>query len=308
MTILARVLSGSKLYRLDNPRSDTDVKSVFLPSVNDCLLMRAPRNVQTKDGVGAAKKEHEAFALQQWLKLAANGEDVAIAMLHCADEDVLEGGFVWEYLRAARSRFYTKAMSGMVGFCKSQCVKYALRADRMAAVERIIATLEQAEAAGVARLHQCWDTFVEGEYVTKTISENDRGTDKRVLDVAGKLLPATITPAYGLDILCKLRDSYGKRVQAAKSMSGNDWKSIYQSYRVGYQLRQIYLHGGFSYPLPETPFLRDIKEGRLNWVDDHLDQRLDELITEVETLAAASSYPERVPQDWLDTIVLTAYT
>lgn len=307
MTILAKVLAGSKLYRLDNAQSDTDYKGLFMPSPQDCLLLRAPRNIQQKSGEGANKIEHEAFALQEFLKLAANGEDVAITMLHCAPSDILENSLTWAYLRKNRSRFYTKRMVGSLGYAKSQSVKYAMRADRMAAVERVIGLLQQAEAKGVARLAQCWGDLTEGEHVTKRESPNDRGADKRVLDVAGKLLPATITPAYGLDILCKLRDNYGDRVRAAKNMEGKDYKSLSHSFRVGYQLLHVYQDGGFSYPLPESDFIRAVKEGRLDYLDDKLDDQLHELISKVERLAEESTFPERVSQDWLDSVVLDAY-
>jgi len=308
MTTLAKVLAGSKLYRLDNPKSDTDYKGIFLPSREDCLLLCAPRNIQQKTGEGAAKVEHESFALQEFLKLAANGEDLIITMLHAADQDVVIDSEVYRHLRRERSRFYTKRMVGSLGYAKSQSAKYALRADRMAAVERVIGLLEMAQAQGVGRLAQCWDDLTEGEHVVKTLSVNDRGADKRVLDVAGKQLPATITPAYALDILCKLRDNYGDRVRAAKNMDGKDYKALSHSFRVGYQLLHVYQDGGFEYPLPESDFIRAVKEGRKDYLADQLDNRLNELIARVEQLSDASSLPQRVSQDWLDGIVLDAYS
>ncbi len=305
--ILTTVLHGSRLYRLDGPQSDWDYKSIHLPTLEECLLMRASRNVQRRESSAEGKREFESFALVEFLKLAANGEDVTITMLHAADSDVIIDSPVYQMLRANRSRFYTKRMVGSLGYAKSQAVKYAMRADRMVAVERVIDLLKHAEGEGVGRLFQCWDDLTEGEHVTKTESPNDRGADKRVLDVAGKLLPATITPAYALDILCKLRDNYGDRVKAAKNIDGKDMKSISHSFRVGYQLLGVYERGGFSYPLPESDFVRAVKEGRLNYLDDKLDEKLNELITKVEQLAEASTLPARVDQSWLDSIVLGAY-
>lgn len=307
MTILAKTLAGSKLYRLDNPQSDTDYKGVHLPPTKDCLLLRACRNTQQKHGEGATKVEHESFALQEFLKLAANGEDVAITMLHCQPEDIFIDSPTWVYLRDARKRFYTKRMRGSLGYATGQAIKYGLRADRMSAVDHVIGLLESARDAGVARLAQCWESLTEEEHVVKRVNENDRGVDKRVLDVAGKQLPATITPAYGLDILYKLRDNYGDRVRAAKAMAGRDMKAISHAFRVGYQLLHIYQDGGFSFPLPETDFIRAIKEGRASYLDDRLDERLNELIAQVERLAAGSDFPEKVDQKWLDDIVLSAY-
>lgn len=308
MTILAKVLHGSRLYRLDGPTSDTDWKVIHLPPIRDCALMRATRNAQYKTGDGAGKVESESFALQEFLKLAANGEDVAVTMLHCSGGDVSLRSPTWDFLRVNRHRFYTRHMRGQMGFAKSQAVKYAMRADRMAAVEQVIASLEQMVASGVGRLYQAWAALPDGEHIRRVIPEHSRdGVDKRVYEVAGKGLPATITPAYGLEILTKLRDQYGDRVRAARSMDNRDMKSISHSFRVGYQLLGIFQRGGFNYPLPESDLIRAIKEGRASYLDDHLDDKLHALIAEVEKAAEASALPERVDQGWLDEIVLDAY-
>lgn len=307
-TLLGTTIHGSKLYRLDGPGSDLDLKSIHLPSLNDCVLLRATKNSQTKEGDGSNKEEHESMALQEFLKFAANGEDIAITVLHSRGDDIQFDSQVYTYLRGARKRFYTKRMRGSLGFATGQSLKYAIRADRMAVVEKVIAALERAEAKGVAKLYQCWDDLPDGEHIVRTTSLGNRdAVDKRIYEVAGKGLPATISPAYGLEILRKIRDAYGERVRAAKNMSGKDMKSLSHSYRVGYQLKHIYQDGGFSFPLPESGFIRDVKFGRLSYLDDKLGERLDDLISEVERLAEASDYPEKVPQKFLDEIVLDAY-
>lgn len=309
MTPLARVIHGSKLYGLDGPQSDTDYKGLFLPGMDECLLMSASQSQNQSTGEGASKVEYESFSLQRFLKLAANGEDCAITMLHVSPQHVLEDSPIYRTLRDNRSRFYTKRLKGSLGYAMNHAMKHGLRADRLVAVERVIVALEQAEAKGVGRLYQCWDDLPDGEHIVRTTNENNRdGVDKRIYEVAGKGLPATISPAYGLGILTKLRDQYGNRVRAAKQMSGHDFKALSHSFRVGYQLREIYQRGGFLYPLDETPFLRDVKEGCLNYVDDRLGERLDELIAEVERLAEASTYPERTDPQWMSQMILEAYS
>jgi hypothetical protein len=279
-----------------------------LPSLEDCVLLRATKNSQTKEGEGAAKEEHESIALQEALRFAANGEDIMVTILHATDNDIIADSPIYQFLRANRKKFYTKRMRGSLGFATGQSLKYAIRADRMAVVEKVIAALELAEARGVAKLYQCWDDLPNGEHIVRTTSLNNRdAVDKRIYEVAGKGMPATISPTYGLEILRKIRDAYGERVRAAKSMSGKDFKSISHSFRVGYQLKNIYQNGGFSFPLPESDFIRDVKFGRLSYLDDKLGEKLDDLISEVERLAEASDYPEKVPQKFLDGIVLDAY-
>ena len=98
MTILAKVLSGSRLYGLDGPSSDWDHKSIHLPSLRDCLLLRAPRNVHVTGDINGVKAESESFALQEFLALASRGEDVAITTLHVGDKDVIETSSAFEEL------------------------------------------------------------------------------------------------------------------------------------------------------------------------------------------------------------------
>jgi len=313
MTTIVTILAGSKLYGLDGLDSDTDHKSIHIPDLEDCVLLRAARNVGTKEGEGAGKKEHESFALQEWLKLAANGEDVAVTMLHAKPEHMTNqergrGGLVWGYIWESRKRFYTKRMRGSLGFAASQSYKYALRADRMAVVEKVIQALTKARDMGVGRLYQVWDDLPDGEHIVRTTGQNNRDAlDKRIYEVAGKGLPATISPDYALEILTKLVNTYGDRVKAAKNMDGKDLKSLSHSFRVGYQLYHIYKDGGFSFPLPESDFIRAVKYGKLNYLDDRLDEKLNALITEVEALAEASTYPEKVDSKWLDSLVLYTY-
>lgn len=306
MTKLFHCSYGSRLYRLHSEASDYDSKSVVLPSLEDCVLQRVVRNQQQKDE--EARTEHEGFSIQEFCRLLASSQAIAIEMLHVNDEDIIIDSDIFRTLRRERKIFYTKRMTAMLSFSKSMCLKYAVRADRMAAVQKVIEVLVKFERQGVAKLYQCWDDLPDGEHIVRTTSLGNRdAVDKRIYEVAGKGLPATISPAYGLEILRKIRDAYGERVRAAKSMSGKDMKSLSHSYRVGYQLKHIYQDGGFTFPLPESDFIRDVKFGRLSYLDDKLEERLDDLISEVERLAEASDYPEKVDQKWLDSIILSAY-
>lgn len=309
MTILAKVLHGSRLYGLDNSESDWDIKGIFLPSIPDCLLMRAARNINKKEEAteNRAKTEYEIFSLQEFIKLAARGEDVAITMLHAPQRAVYESSEIFDYLRINRKKFYTKSMIGMVGFAKGMSAKYALRADRMDSVLKVISVLEDMKSRGVARLGQVWDGLPDIIHTRRFINERDRAEDKRIYEVVGKGLKPTITPDYALEILYQVRDSYGERVKGARNMAGNDLKAISHSFRVGYQLLHIYAEGDFTFPLPENDFIRAVKENRLNYVDDKIDEKLNELIAKVEELSKLSSFPEKVDEKWLDKIVLDAY-
>lgn len=305
MKILGKCIHGSRLYELHGENSDHDFKSFFLPDYKECLLMRATKNETKK--VKEENAEYESFALQVFLRLCANAEDITVAMLHAEGNKILEDSDIYQFLRKNKEKFYTKRMVGSLGYAKSMSMKFALRADRMLAVEKFIGILKDAESKGVARMSQIWDSLPEGEYYYKGEEPTNRNADKRFFECAGKKVTATVAVNYALEIFQNLYDKYGDRVKIAKNLEGQDLKAISHSFRVGYQLYEVYKNGGFSYPLPQSEFIKDVKYGRLSFIEDNLDGKLNELISEVEELARNSSFPDKIDNIWLDDIVLNAY-
>lgn len=304
MKILAKVIHGSKLYQLDEPDSDIDYKGLFLPDVSELLLMRAQKNERKKVSENV---EYENFALQNFVKLVARGEDVAITMLHASDNKVVIDSDIYKYLRKNRKMFYTKSLTGSLGYAKEQAFKYALRADRINAVAYVIEILERAKAIGVARIFQIYDDLPEGKYCVKEIEPLNRSEDKRFFECAGKKVTSNTSIDYAIDIYKNLYNLYGDRVKIANSLDGKDYKSISHAFRCGYQLRAIYVDGGFEYPLRETQFLRDVKFRKVNYLKDNLDEKLNLLISEVEELSKKSTFPEKIDQISLDKIIFKAY-
>ena len=121
MKILGKLIHGSKLYGLDGPGSDTDYKSVHLPEVRDCLLCRAPHNIQSKDEMG--KKEYQSISLQTFLNHCRSGQDIAITTLHAPNNKIIEDTYLFKYLRDNRHKFHTKRMIGQISYAKSQKYK-----------------------------------------------------------------------------------------------------------------------------------------------------------------------------------------
>ena len=305
MKILGKCIHGSRLYDLHGESSDHDFKGIFLPDIKECLLMRATKNETKK--IVEENSEFENFALQVFLRLCQNSEDITVAMLHAEGNKVLVDSDIYQYLRNNRTKFYTKRMTGSLGYARSMTLKYGFRADRMKAVEKVLAVLNKAESLGVAKLFQCWDELPEGEYIYRGNDERNNHKDNRYYEVAGKKLQATVAVSYAVEIINKLYEGYGDRVKIAKNMGGHDYKALSHSFRVGYQLYEIYKNGGFSYPLPQTEFIKNVKYGKFDLVEGNLDVKLNDLITEVERLALDSKFPEKTEQIWLDGMVMAEY-
>ena len=304
--ILCKVTHGSRLYKMHSEASDYDEKGIYLSDKEELYLMRAAKNYQWKEE--ELNKETEIFALTEFLRHAARGEGYAIDMLHCGHEDIIESSNLWDYLRANKQRFYTKGMVGLLGYAKTQSVKYGLRAERLNAVRKVLEVLKVGEQKGVAKLFQLWDDLPrEQEHIVYGVDGRNNNKDQRFIEIAGKKLGPTIAVTYAIPILEHLITSYGDRTTKAAELNEVDTKSFSHALRLGYELLHIYQDKGFSYPLPENDFLLAVKYRKLDYKVNKLDEILNELITKVEQLSKVSLYPEKVDQQWLDKIVLGEY-
>ncbi len=308
---LVELLHGSRLYGIDGPGSDYDYKSIHLPDVDDCLMLQACKQSKTTvaGDQNTVKREYESFALQEFLRMASSGDAQALDLLHSEDRHIISMspcGF-WQGLRANRRQFHTKNMVSAVGFAKSMALKYGYRVERKMAFDKVLASIDAARAAGAIRLKDIWDDLPQGQHIEFGVEPTNRSDDKRFIEVAGKKMQPNQTLEYAHDIMKDSSDRYGARVQAAEEMDGNDMKALCHSFRVAYQLRHIYVSGDFNHPIPEAPFVKDIKYGKVHYKNDNLAVRLDTLITEVEELAVKSSLPVRVNQQYVRKVILDEY-
>jgi hypothetical protein len=198
-------------------------------------------------------------------------------------------------------------MAGMVGYCRGQAAKYSLRADRMLAVGRVLDILNNGIAEGKSRIYQLYDELPDINHCSKGIEPRNNNVDKRYFECAGKKVTATVALEYAKEIYQNLYDNYGDRVKIAASLDGKDYKAISHSFRVGYQLRDIYTTGTYSYPLKESQFIKDIKYQKIKYLEGGLDTKLNELIAEVEGLALKSSFPDKADRKWYNNLVLELY-
>jgi hypothetical protein len=83
-----------------------------------------------------------------------------------------------------------------------------------------------------------------------------------------------------------------------------DWKAVSHAFRAAFQVKGILLNGDFTYPLPETEFLRAVKSGSLHFKNE-VAPKLDALMDEVEALSVKSTLPEAADSDKVDELLLS---
>lgn len=301
---------GSHLYGTNTPSSDTDYKGVFMPNLRDVILQRVPKSRSHSTGNDRTRntptdRDEEVYSLHYFLRLAGKGETVAIDMLHCPERMLLGTSEEWRFLRAHRSRFYTRSMRAYVGYAMKQAAKYGVKGSRLSDCERVVTFLASAPAG--AKLADVWEELPAGEHIRKYAEPAATQADNRMYEVCSRKVPATCGAEYAREVFGKFYENYGARARQAAASEGIDWKAISHAFRGGFQLREIFLTGDLRYPLGEREFLKRVKAGDLHYARDGVGGMLDDLMCEVQVLSAASNLPDEVDMEFWDGWLTSLY-
>lgn len=298
---------GSHLYGLNTPTSDVDYKGVFMPTLDELLLGNYPKTIVTSTGPEHAKNsaddvDTEVVSLPQFIKHACEGETYAIDMLHCESPEFTSP--IWDKLVTERTRFYSKNLKAFVGYVKQQAAKYGVKGSRLADIKQAIDSL--AKLNQIVTLGEVKDQLYFGEYVEWKVKPNPTaGHDNEFYLVNGKMYQSTNTVLYTVERLQQMYDGYGHRAKLAEKNEGVDWKAISHALRAGYQARDIYKDGDFSYPLKETEFLKQVKTGKLDF--KQVGEELERLVAEIEELSLSSTLPDKVDAEYWNNWLLQVY-
>lgn len=303
--LVVKMLFGSHLYGTNTPGSDIDYKGIFLPSRREILLGRVPNNFNsnTKEGSDAkntsADIDTELYSLRYFLKLACEGQTVALDMLHAPDDMIVEKSPIWDEIVSRRTIFYTKNLNAFVGYARKQAAKYGIKGSRLSAAKSVIDILSAAPSE--ARLSDVWGNLPVGEHLGPA-GRSPSGIDQ--YQVCGKILQATQGVGYTLGILNKFYDDYGHRAKLAEKNSGIDWKAVSHAVRAALQVRELLTRGTITFPLPEAETVMAIKTGSMDYITE-VAPLLERLMSENERLSAESDLPEVVDRKYWDNFLIS---
>ena len=301
---IVKMLFGSHLYGTATPESDTDYKGVFLPSKRDILLNRIPKSVNSstkKHNTGkntAEDVDTEIYSLQYFLKLACEGQTVALDMLHAPEDMILESSTVWEEIVSERHRFYTNNLKAFIGYARKQASKYGVKGSRLNAVKLVVGMLNCVEES--TKLSDIWEDLPVGEHLF-FVEPNPNGIPQ--YQVCGRTMQATQTAGYTRKILVKFYEEYGHRAELAAKNEGIDWKAISHAVRAALQVKEILVDNTITFPLKDADTLLKIKQGKLDYLTEAA-PILESLMDEVEELSLKSSLPAKVDQKYWDDFLI----
>lgn len=296
MKIIYETIFGSKMYGLDNPNSDDDFRGVFLPAAEDILLSKVKDTIESSTGVDYKRNQsgdidRTLYSLRKYVELLCNGDTGALDMIHSPQNKWLTSNPIWDYLHQHRSEFYTSNLTGLFEYVRQQAAKYGIRGYRVAALREVLDIVNALDdSQHDLKVRDIHHLFPLNEFCRFVEDKNQRAGHQEFYEVLDRRYQFSISVKMFKDQIIKLWASYGERAKLAESNDGVDWKALSHALRSGYQLRDIYTLGDYQYPLRESKYIIEVKEGSVPFIQ--VKESLEELVVEIEKLAAVSKYPK----------------
>jgi len=322
--ILFTCVYGSRLYGTSTPTSDTDLKSVYLPPIDDLLLTKRQVAFKTRvdergdpvpDGLSMPDNgvENEFIPFQTFVRDFVNGQTYAVEIAYAILKDgpsAPDKLSVFEYNTVVDmiNKFGNNEVYSMVGFAMKQTFDYVRRGERL---NEVVNVSQIIDAVVNEKVWVDDDTFVlrldtasryQGKSLLDVISERsglpigevtNNNRKLRTLEMGGRSYSETTTIAHLLTQLDKLIKQYGVRSTAAAD-TDVDFKSLSHAVRVYQQAIENLDHGKVTFPRPNAVQLLEIKEGRADL--EKVKDLLRELDVEVQVKMVTSTQRKKTPE------------
>lgn len=310
---------GSHLYGTSTPESDVDFKEIYVPHARDILTGNVKEHMSKNTNNTSSKNtkddvDHELYSLKYFFKLAADGETVALDMLHTPPSLVVKSDLpdVWKYIQDNRSRFYTTNMKSYLGYVRKQASKYGVKGSRLAILRQALKRSNEwgqyFDNGAVIRLSHMKNVLPVGEFASWVETENEKTGKQTFYNLLDRKFQDTLTNKEFNAILVKLEENYGERARKAEANEGIDWKALSHACRGGLQLLEIYKTGDLVYPLQDAPFILDVKLGKHTFktVQEFLEDIVDQ-VEQASEQAAKNGMQQKVDMSFWDDFLEQVY-
>ena len=319
MKTIVKAYFGSHLYGTSTPESDVDFKEIYVPHARDILTGNVKEHMSKNTNNTSSKNtkddvDHELYSLKYFFKLAADGETVALDMLHTPQSLVVKSDLpdVWKYIQDNRSRFYTTNMKSYLGYVRKQASKYGVKGSRLAVLRQALKRSNEwgqyFDNGAVIRLSHMKNVLPIGEFASWVETENEKTGKQTFYNLLDRKFQDTLTNKEFNAILVKLEENYGERARKAEANEGIDWKALSHACRGGLQLLEIYKTGDLVYPLQDAPFILDVKLGKHTFKT--VQEFLEDIVVQVEHAseqAAKNGMQQKVDMSFWDDFLEQVY-
>lgn len=267
---------GSHLYGTSSPKSDLDVKFIFIPSVEDCILGVDSKNITMNTSGDKVKNTSEDVDIQGWslqffVNLLWKGDTNSLDLLFSRSNP---GAVVFDDNSLAPifdnpSKFIDiSKLRGLFGYIVTQSERYGLKGSRFKQflkvkeiVEECAARYSETEYPDL-KLKDVYAEILEkvGDDLYCKFEKTD--DDRPAIRLCGKVHLIDIALYEFVRRIGNEMDRYGER--AKQSLDGSDWKAMSHAYRGIIEAEELLSHGEIRFPLRDSGVLIKIKNGELS--------------------------------------------
>jgi predicted nucleotidyltransferase len=301
-------LLGSHLFGTANENSDVDVRGIFVPSLEDCILNRQKESVSFRFPVSWHEETLDVslWSIQKFVKLLKQGDTNALSLFfsHTYEGATYGTAEIENLLKVPVWEFAPADLKGMRGYVYSQAIKYGAKGDKLRLLEELCEVLYSVQEPSTVAYAKTRLVPIQQKY-PKYLIINDFAPDgKPAVRILDKLFLDSSPTAWMYGSCKAMRDSYGVRAKSAKESAGVDWKAFMQSLRVLTEMIQLYETGKIVYPLHNAEFLTKVKKGNIDI--EEAQAVLDSMLKKVEELETAQvalnlpRHPERLDDKVVD--------
>jgi predicted nucleotidyltransferase len=311
MQILVKAYAGSKLFGTNGPRSDLDIRGIYLPEYEDVVMQRTKdtikKNIKVSTGLKneAGDVDEEYYSIFKFLSMLESGQTVAIELLFTPESMILEKHPFWDKIVRNRELLLTKNVSAMAGYIRQQVNKYGARGGRIHTFGEVIKFLRTKNLND--KLSLFWteleEKFTEMEHIL--FHKNDLQHNDILFDVCGKKFGPKVVVSEVLKCIEKAHEEYGERAKQAELNQNIDLKSVSHGVRVALQAIELLQDHKITLPLKDAVLVKKIKEGEMK--ANEMFPLLDDLVNKVFELEKTSTLPDKFNKKLMEEIILDYY-
>ena len=310
---VVRIEFGSHLYGTNTPASDHDYKSIYIPCADDILLQRAKGSTGHKvkryehEKNGPENTDDEAYSLQRYMTLLAEGQTVTIDMLFAPTQ--IATSPLWDEIRANKDLLLTKKSAAFVGYCRTQANKYGIKGSRVAAARDAAMFFSgyrdlKGTTAKVGDLEEFLPTLFcdHTRIITKETTPEKFET---YFECCNRMVGFKNTLKEAAAIYTRIYEEYGHRARLAQTNEGIDWKALSHAVRVANEAIELLNTANVTFPLPNKDHILEIKKGIIPY--EQVAEEIEGLLLDVEKASETSSLRDDADTEFIDNLVKRVY-
>lgn len=318
---------GSTLYGTRTPDSDTDYKSIYMPTARQIVLGDYHRTInlgkKKKKGERNTKEDIdiEIFSVDQFLNLFAEGQTLALDVIFAPNERFVAKNpanwHIFKEIRDNKERLISKNVNAFIGYARKQAAKYGVKGTRMDALKMSMDAIgplppydrlqeHQDVITDLLKASQELVNLEKTPLIEMEMKPNTQGVlNQPHLFICGRYIPMAIRVKDALEIVTKIYNEYGERSRKANLAGGVDFKALSHAVRVNSEGVELLKTGNITFPRPDAELLTKIKTGGFLFeqVSEMITSGVEELI-EAEKTSTLQAHPDR---EWVKDFVYNTY-